>query len=86
MLDYPLLAWDGTQNRRIRSEAEFLQQYDAIVSPALRRSIATVTVDSLFSNWQGVMLDNGRVWFHTVSPGVLKIATINAPISRAKRP
>ena len=86
LLDYPILAWDGAQNRRIRSEAEFLQRYDAIVSPALRRSIAAVTVDSLFSNWQGVMFDNGRVWFHTVSPGVLKIATINAPIRPAKRP
>jgi hypothetical protein len=86
MLDYPVLAWDGTQNRRIRSDAEFLQRYDAIVSPSLRRSIATVTVDSLFSNWQGVMFDSGRVWFHTVSPGILKIATINAPISPAKRP
>jgi len=85
MIDYPIVAWDGARNRTISTRADFQSRYRAIFSPALRRAVAAVEMDSLFANWQGVMFDNGRVWFHTVAPGVLKIATINRPIDAAPR-
>lgn len=85
MIDYPIVAWDGSRNRTIRTRANFLSRYTDIFSPALRGAVAAVEIDSLFANWQGVMFDNGRVWFHTVAPGVLKIATINRPIDVGRR-
>jgi hypothetical protein len=54
--------------------------YPRVFSPDLRRYIAAVTVDSLFSNWQGIMFASGRVWFDRVQAGRLAIYSINPPI------
>ena len=92
LMDYPLEVWDGAKYRHVRSERSFLARYDAFLPRALQRTIASLTIDSLFSNWQGIMFDNGRVWFHAVPSGALKIATINAPVdtllapTRARKP
>jgi hypothetical protein len=38
-------------------------------------------VDALFANQQGVMFDNGRVWFRPIveHKNAIKVVTINEP-------
>jgi hypothetical protein len=80
MIRFPLTAWDGRRSRPVRNAAEMAALYPRVFSPGLRRDIAAVTVDSLFSNWQGVMFASGRVWFDRDQAGRLAIYCINPPI------
>lgn len=80
MVRYPAAVWDGRRTRRVGSSAALLRLYPRVFTPALRRDIAAVTVDSLFANYQGVMFAGGRVWFYPDTAGPTRVITINPPV------
>ncbi|MGN6827638.1 hypothetical protein [Paucibacter sp. M5-1] len=76
----PCRVWDGKKVLRLKKAEELLPHYEAVFGPELKKTIAEARVDGLFSNWQGVMLGDGRVWFTAAGkPPKLAISTINAP-------
>lgn len=80
LLSCPCKVWDGRRNVRLRRASDVLSRYDAVFSPELKKTIAAARLEDLFSNWQGVMLGDGRVWFSATAPnGPLRLTTINAP-------
>ena len=74
--------WDGRQANHVSNRRQFLRAYHKIFDRQLRAEIATVTPDSLFANYQGVMFNRGRVWAYPSAQGQLLIITINEPIQR----
>ncbi len=43
----------------------------------MKDAIAAQTYETLFANWQGVMIGNGELWFSGVEPPVVRIIAIN---------
>ena len=84
LVAYPARVWDGRRSQHVRSAAAFVRLYPGVVTPDLRRDLAAVTPDSLFSNWQGVMFAAGRVWLRRTGrdgAGPYRVVTINRPVA-----
>ena len=81
LFEFPLKAWIDGEEVTIRNESEFQARYRQIFDAQLKQSIAAAKVDALVANQQGVMLDNGRVWFRPVveHKNAIKIIAINEP-------
>jgi hypothetical protein len=81
LFDFPLKVWIGGQDVTIRNESEFHTRYSQIFDAGLKQSIAAAKVETLVANQQGVMFDNGRVWFRpTVEhKNAIKVVAINEP-------
>jgi hypothetical protein len=47
----------------LRSAAELVKQYDAVITPATRKAILNDVPRYMFVRDEGVMLANGIVWF-----------------------
>ena len=44
------------------TKPEFIDNYDEIMTPPVRKAIVEQKVANLFVNWQGVMVGNGEAW------------------------
>lgn len=51
-----------TRHLYVKTRAELLRRYDAILTPKVRHAILAQNADSLFHNWRGSMVGNGEVW------------------------
>jgi len=74
------VSFEGARER-VTSRARLEQLYPRIFSACLKRVVAAATPESLFANWQGVMLGSGAVWFGPDEQGVLQLTAINGPIA-----
>jgi hypothetical protein len=80
LVNYPMSAWAGEGNITVRNRRELVAKYNAIFTRRLQKTIAEATLETTWANWQGVMIDSGRIWFRPVEQGSnLRIITINAP-------
>ena len=78
MVDYPFTARIGDKALTIRDAAQFVADYDKVITPKVKDAIAAQTYETLFANWQGVMIGNGELWFSGVGePPVVRIIAIN---------
>lgn len=78
MVDYPFQARIGGKSRKIRDAAHFIADYDQIITAKVKHALAAQTYETLFANWQGVMIGDGEIWFSGVGDaGVVKITAIN---------
>lgn len=77
----PCVVWDGRRRLKLNKASQLLPRYDAVFDADLKTAIAAARTEDLFSNGQGVMLGDGRVWFSAVGQEAkLAVITINAPI------
>jgi len=81
LFDFPLKVWIDGEEVTIKGESEFQARYSRIFDAQLKQAIAAAKVDALFANQQGVMFDNGRVWFRPIveHKNAIKVVTINEP-------
>jgi hypothetical protein len=77
MISYPLLVIHSSSKARVRTEAQFLTQYDSIFDAHVRQAIAQQTAKCLFGNYQGTMIGDGEVWYREQASGAMKIVTVN---------
>src|SRR6266571_6096638 len=63
LIKYPLVVNDSTGRQLIRTQQAFLRQYSRVITPSVRHAVLAQSADSLFANWQGVMIGRGHVWF-----------------------
>jgi len=68
LMSYPLRAWDGKRTVNVKDQRQFLASYNTIVTADLKKTIADAAVEKTFANWQGVMIDSGRIWFRPNEP------------------
>lgn len=78
MVDYPFQARINGKSVKLRDTAHFVADYDKIVTAKIKTAVAKQTYETLFANWQGVMIGDGEVWFSGVGvKNVVKITAIN---------
>ncbi len=79
VVDYPIEVKLGGASRRIEAKAACIENYDAIMTKAVRDAVLTQNMGDIFINRKGVMLTDGagegRIWLAVVS-GSLRIITI----------
>lgn len=63
LVSYPFQARINGKAVKLRDAAHFVQDYDKIVTPKVKRAIADQSYSTLFANWQGVSIGDGEVWF-----------------------
>lgn len=82
---YPITIYrfEGGNAREIQSAEEFIANYEKIVTPEWKDIILSQEPARLFTNWQGIMVSRGELWFTPVcidescQDSKLYIATIN---------
>lgn len=81
LVHFPLKVWVDGEETVIDNESEFQAKYGRIFDADMKKAIAGAKVDTLVANQQGVMFDNGRVWFRPVveHKNAVKIVAINDP-------
>ncbi len=63
---YPIVVSINGRKLTIRSAAQFVQHYDAIMTPDIVEAIKGQKYGDLFVNDQGVMFGNGQAWLDGV--------------------
>ncbi len=78
MVDYPFQARIKGKSVKIRDAAHFVADYDQVVTAKVKHALDAQAYESLFANWQGVMVGDGEIWFSAVGdPGEIRITAIN---------
>ena len=47
----------------VRGSAELLKRYREVFNDNVVRAMKAQEPDTLFANWQGVMVGDGQIWF-----------------------
>lgn len=68
LMRYPVRVSIAGKSQKVADAAAFQRDYDKIVTPSLATLIGEQKFDTLFVNWQGVMLGQGEVWINGVCP------------------
>ncbi|MEM9092840.1 MAG: hypothetical protein AAGC93_29450 [Cyanobacteria bacterium P01_F01_bin.53] len=77
LVHYPFTTYDsGEPLKTYESSAAFLEDFRQVVTPTVIEAMSNAQYSELFSNYQGVMIGNGEVWFDQVNQD-LKIKAIN---------
>jgi hypothetical protein len=71
----------------VRSRAELLRRYREVFNENVSHAVQAQEANTLFANWQGVMLGDGQIWFSGVCAGkdratpcavkAIKVITVN---------
>jgi hypothetical protein len=87
LVHYPLNVFTGGRRTVVRSRAELLRRYREVFNENVMRAVKAQEPDTLFANWQGVMLGDGQIWFSGVCAGkdrdtpcadkTVKVITVN---------
>lgn len=77
-INYPIkVIIEGNRTELYNSE-EFLNNYDKIIHSSFKEAISEASVVDMFSNYQGVMISDGKIWFgHIDGKNGLWITAIN---------
>ena len=77
LVRYPFTTYDtGEPLKTYESSAALLEDFNQVVTPTVIEAMRNAQYSELFSNYQGVMIGNGEVWFDQVDQS-LKIRAIN---------
>lgn len=76
MVEYPLRVETGGTSRTIEDKAEFVNNYDAVMTKVVREAVLGQGLDGLTVNRRGVDLGEGRVQL-SVTSGKLRIESVS---------
>jgi hypothetical protein len=82
MVSFPLRVRAGGGHMTLKHPSALLRHYNVVFNRKVKRALATQRSANLFSNWQGVMIGRGEIWFNQMpgkpdKPAVFKITAIN---------
>jgi predicted component of type VI protein secretion system len=78
MVNYPLLSHSNAGSVQIKDAKHFLADYDKLITAKVKTAVAKQTYATLFTNWQGVMIGDGEIWFDQVGDSLeVKVYAIN---------
>jgi len=63
MVAFPIWVDIDGQRRQLTSPDALIDQYDKVFTPAFKTSLEQAVPHNMFSNWQGIMLSSGAIWF-----------------------
>src|SRR5690606_19611188 len=76
MVAYPIAVTIDGESVEIAGEGEFISEFDQIFTSDVKDAVMSQSYETLFANWQGVMIGDGEVWFSIVDDAP-KITAIN---------
>ncbi len=77
MVKYPFSTYEmGEVQKTYESSAEFLTDYDSVITPKVSAALKSANAESLFINQDGGSIDDGTVWINSFENG-LRIYRIN---------
>ncbi len=84
MVKYPLiLRYPKGRNVKVINSTKFIANYPKFANKNWQKKVMEQQYEALFSNWQGLMIGNGEIWFNGIcrnqscSKRELKIIAIN---------
>lgn len=77
LIAYPVNVVINGSKVSINSKKEFEQKYDDIINADFKEKINNCYTKYLFSNYMGVMLGNGEIWFESLNNNGLRVYAIN---------
>lgn len=81
MVRYPLVLYDsGTPLRQYAEAAEVTADFKLIFTPQVCDAIQSARYDTLFVNWQGVMIGRGEVWLGSDDGSQSSIIAVNGHV------
>lgn len=90
-VSYPLVLKTGKTEYKLKNKEDFAARAPLILTSHLKTTVQSQSPDSLFKNWQGVMIGNGEIWFSEVAETTAKektwahrITRVNLPGSQSK--
>ncbi|ANF97054.1 hypothetical protein [Paenibacillus bovis] len=76
MVNYPLRMNSDGQTMKIKNKSQFIQKYNQILTPEVRKALLVQREKNLIVNWQGVGLERGAIWMGLFD-GTIKIFAVN---------
>jgi cyclopropane fatty-acyl-phospholipid synthase-like methyltransferase len=78
LVDYPFRARINGKAVTIKDANHFVADYNKIVTGKVKQAVTEQRYETLFANWQGVMIGDGEVWFSGIGDNdTVKIIAIN---------
>nr|WP_319488696.1 hypothetical protein [uncultured Caproiciproducens sp.] len=77
LISYPIKVNINGSKELISNKEEFEQKYDDIMKAELKGKIKKSYIKYLFSNYMGIMLGNGEIWFENLHNNGLRVYAIN---------
>ncbi|WMJ86294.1 M56 family metallopeptidase [Anaerocolumna sp. MB42-C2] len=77
LIEYPINVTIKGSKISIRNKEEFQQNYDAIMNAETKERISNSYTKYMFSNYMGIMIGNGEIWFNEFGDKGLRIYAIN---------
>lgn len=77
LIAYPINVDINGSKVSINNKKEFEQKYDDIINAEFKEKINNCYTKYLFSNYMGVMLGNGEIWFENLNHNELQVYAIN---------
>lgn len=77
LISYPIEVSIKGSRVSIDNKEEFEQKYDDIINTEFKEKISNCYTKYLFSNYMGIMLGNGEIWFENLNNSGLQIYAIN---------
>lgn len=85
-MSYPIVLKSGESRYTLQNTNDFALHASVILTPHLKSTVQNQSPDTLFKNWQGVMVGKGEIWFSEVAENngkettwVQRIIAINLP-------
>lgn len=66
VVSYPLTLKQNDKTITLNNSSDFKKYATAILTAHLKSAVQNQLPDSLFKNWQGVMIGNGAIWFSAI--------------------
>lgn len=65
-VSFPIVLRSGGKELKLENKRDFKQHAALILTTRLKSVVRKQSPDSLFKNWQGVMIGQGEIWFSEV--------------------
>lgn len=69
MNSYPLNVFTKKGEITVNNKDEFIKHYDTIVTPNIVNAVRDQSFENLLSNYQGIMIGDGQIWFSGICVG-----------------
>jgi hypothetical protein len=64
--NHPFIVYLPEGHIKLQSEGDLKKHFKAIFNTKLKEVVRNQSPDSLFKNWQGVMIGDGEIWFSEI--------------------
>lgn len=63
MISFPIVYTKDNKEIKIYNRAEFIEQYNDIVTENIKKIASESTYENIFTSWRGAMIGTGEIWF-----------------------